>query len=97
MVDRVRYLTYKPKDQVKYIKILLMIVFIHFLIKILKKNIKTYKTKNCYSTKHVILLVKNLSGSKYMETFNNNRFSKKSCGIFIEFSIVYKIGYNNTI
>ena len=27
----------------------------------------------------------------------NNRLSKKSCGIFIEFSIVLKIGYNNAI
>ena len=29
--------------------------------------------------------------------FNNNRLSKKSCGIFIEFSIVHKMGYNNAI
>ena len=30
-------------------------------------------------------------------SFHNNRLSKKSCGIFIEFSIVHKIGYNNAI
>jgi len=30
-------------------------------------------------------------------TDNNIRLSKKSCGIFIEFSIVNKIGFNNAI
>ena len=34
---------------------------------------------------------------KLLTNEQNNRVSKKSCGIFIEFSIVHKIGYNNAI
>ena len=34
---------------------------------------------------------------QFLEFLVYNRLSKKSCGIFIEFSIVHKIGYNNAI
>ena len=37
------------------------------------------------------------SNSNNVIMSNNVELSKKSCGIFIEFSIVHKIGYNNAI
>ena len=37
------------------------------------------------------------NGQTESVVFEYNRLPKKSCGIFIEFSIVHKIGHNNAI
>ena len=48
------------------------------------------------SSYFLFIFFKNYIKNKKIKKFkkNNNRLSKKSCGVFIEFSIVHKIGYH---
>ena len=57
-----------------------------------------------YFSQHYLLLVgTDVDGQEWefiynlTNYFDYNRLSKKSCGIFIDFSIIHKIGYNNAI
>ena len=51
-----------------------------------------------YSSFELVDKIKNRDLKTFLFKKNTyNRLSKKSCGIFIEFSIVHKIGYNNAI